>query len=49
MQWNASGNKIAYYRFDEEKVPEFSMDLFTDLYPSQSQFKYPKAGKQIPL
>ena len=43
MQWNASGNKIAYYRFDEEKVPEFSMDLFTDLYPSQSQFKYPKA------
>ena len=45
MQWNASGNKIAYYRFDEEKVPEFSMDLFTDLYPSQSQFKYPKAGE----
>ena len=43
MQWNASGNKIAYYRFDEENVPEFSMDLFTDLYPSQSQFKYPKA------
>ena len=45
MQWNASGNKIAYYRFDEQKVPEFSMDLFTDLYPSQSQFKYPKAGE----
>ena len=45
MQWNVSGNKIAYYRFDEEKVPEFSMDLFTDLYPSQSQFKYPKAGE----
>ena len=45
MQWNASGNKIAYYRFDEENVPEFSMDLFTDLYPSQSQFKYPKAGE----
>ena len=45
MQWNASGNKIAFYRFDEEKVPEFSMDLFTDLYPSQSKFKYPKAGE----
>ena len=45
MQWNTSGNKIAYYRFNEEKVPEFSMDLFTDLYPSQSQFKYPKAGE----
>ena len=45
MQWNSSGNKIAYYRFNEEKVPEFSMDLFTDLYPSRSQFKYPKAGE----
>jgi len=45
MKWNASGNKIAYYKFDEENVPEFSMDLFTDLYPSQSQFKYPKAGE----
>ena len=45
MQWNSSGNKIAFYRFDEEKVPEFSMDLFTDLYPSQSKFKYPKAGE----
>ena len=45
MQWNASGNKIAYYRFNEENVPEFSMDLFTDLYPSQSKFKYPKAGE----
>ena len=45
MQWNASGNKIAFYRFDEEKVPEFSMDLFTNLYPSQSKFKYPKAGE----
>ena len=45
MQWNASGNKIAFYRFDEEIVPEFSMDLFTDLYPSQSKFKYPKAGE----
>ena len=45
MQWNASGTKIAYYRFNEEKVPEFSMDLFTGLYPSQTKFKYPKAGE----
>ena len=45
MQWNANGTKIAYYRFNEEKVPEFSMDLFTGLYPSQTKFKYPKAGE----
>jgi len=45
FQWNATGTKIAFYRFNEEAVPEFSMDEFTDLYPSQNKFKYPKAGE----
>jgi dipeptidyl-peptidase-4 len=45
--WNADGSKIAYIRFDESQVPEFSMDLYTqDLYPTQSVFKYPKAGEK---
>jgi dipeptidyl-peptidase-4 len=47
FDWNASGNKIAFIRFDETQVPEFSMDLYgTDLYPSQQVFKYPKAGEK---
>ena len=45
FQWNSSGTKIAYYRFNEEAVPEFSMDMFSELYPSQYRFKYPKAGE----
>lgn len=45
FQWNSNGTKIAFYRFNEEAVPEFSMDVFTNLYPSQTQFKYPKAGE----
>jgi len=45
FQWNISGTKIAYYRFNEESVPEFSMDMFSELYPSQYRFKYPKAGE----
>jgi dipeptidyl-peptidase-4 len=45
MKWNSSGTKLAFYRFNEEEVPEFSMDMFTGLYPKQSQFKYPKAGE----
>jgi len=45
FQWNATGTKIAFYRFNEEAVPEFSMDEFTGLYPSQNKFKYPKAGE----
>ena len=44
--WNPTGEKIAYLRFDESAVPEFSMDLFgKDLYPTQQVFKYPKAGE----
>ncbi|SDD57625.1 dipeptidyl-peptidase-4 [Pricia antarctica] len=44
--WNSDGTKIAFLRFDETKVPEFSMDIFgEDLYPSQEIFKYPKAGE----
>ncbi|WP_294818389.1 S9 family peptidase [uncultured Flavobacterium sp.] len=45
--WNASGDKIAYIRFDETDVPEFSMDVYgTNLYPGQYEFKYPKAGEK---
>ncbi len=46
FDWNASGDKIAYIRFDESEVPEFSMDVFgNELYPSKDTFKYPKAGE----
>ncbi|MDP5044442.1 MAG: DPP IV N-terminal domain-containing protein, partial [Leeuwenhoekiella sp.] len=38
--------KIAFIRFDETEVPEFSMDIFgNELYPSKDTFKYPKAGE----
>ena len=44
--WNADGTKIAFLRFDESDVPEFSMDVFgSSLYPQQQRFKYPKAGE----
>ncbi|NJW53131.1 S9 family peptidase [Salinimicrobium oceani] len=47
FQWNKDSNKIAFLRFDETEVPEFSMDVFgQDLYPSKSTFKYPKAGEK---
>lgn len=46
FEWNKSGTQLAYIRFDETKVPEFSMDFYgNDLYPSQQVFKYPKAGE----
>jgi dipeptidyl-peptidase 4 len=47
FDWNAGSNKIAFIRFDETNVPEFSMDMYNQgLYPTQNVFKYPKAGEK---
>jgi len=45
FKWNEDGSAIAYYRFDESKVPIFSMTMYEGLYPENSTFKYPKAGE----
>ena len=46
FDWSADSKKVAYIRFDESKVPEFSMSMFKkDLYPTIETFKYPKAGE----
>jgi dipeptidyl-peptidase-4 len=47
FDWNASSDKIAFIRFDESDVPEFTMDVYNQgLYPVQQTFKYPKAGEK---
>ncbi|MBT5615641.1 MAG: S9 family peptidase [Flavobacteriales bacterium] len=46
FEWSKNGDYLAYYKFDESNVKEFSMDLFKGgLYPTQEIFKYPKAGE----
>lgn len=46
-EWSHDSKFIAYYKFDESNVKEFSMDLFNqNLYPTQEKFKYPKAGEE---
>jgi len=46
-QWSPDSRSIAYYIFNESKVPEFSMDVFKNgLYPKQERLKYPKAGER---
>ncbi len=45
--WSKDSKNIAYIRFDEAAVPEFSMTIFGDyLYPATETFKYPKAGEK---
>lgn len=44
--WNADGSAIAFVRFDETRVPEFSIPIYqNNLYPYEMRFKYPKAGE----
>jgi dipeptidyl-peptidase-4 len=45
FEWSPDGSRIAFYRFDESQVPEFTMTEWGDLYPKQTTFKYPKAGE----
>jgi dipeptidyl-peptidase-4 len=47
FDWSKDSKKVAYIRFDESQVPEFSMSIFKkDLYPTIETFKYPKAGEK---
>nr|WP_281503841.1 S9 family peptidase [Arenibacter sp. F26102] len=46
FEWNSDGSKLAFIRFDETNVPDFSMDVYSSsLYQTQTVFKYPKAGE----
>ena len=46
FDWSADSKKLAFIRFDETLVPEFSMTLYKkQLYPTVETFKYPKAGE----
>jgi len=47
FDWSKDSKKLAYIRFDESQVPEFSMSMFhKNLYPTINTFKYPKAGEK---
>lgn len=45
-QWSPRGNFIAYYKFDESRVKEYTM-FFDEgkAYPTEYRYKYPKAGE----
>lgn len=44
--WSPDGTKIAFLRFDETEVREYSMMYYNDdTYPKPYTFKYPKAGE----
>ena len=44
--WSPDSKFIAYLKFDERDVKEFSMTFYNELYPDSYDFKYPKAGEE---
>ncbi len=46
-QWAPDSKKIAYYRFDESEVKEYTLNYYNDdVYPQPYTFKYPKVGEK---
>lgn len=45
FHWSPDGERIAYYRFDESKVKEYTLTYYGELYPDWETYKYPKAGE----
>ena len=47
FEWSPDGKYIAYIKFDESEVPEFTMTNYKDeLYPEYVTWKYPKVGEK---
>ncbi len=53
--WSPDNKFLAFVRFDESEVPDFSMPMYAGespqlsenkLYPGEETFKYPKAGEK---
>jgi len=50
MWWSPDGSKIAYYRFDEQKVPDYFLQIDqTKIQSSVDTEAYPKAGAPNPI
>ncbi|NJB87515.1 dipeptidyl-peptidase-4 [Lewinella marina] len=47
LYWSPDGKRLAYLKFDERAVPEFTYTDFHDgAYPEYNTFKYPKVGEE---
>jgi len=45
FHWSPDGKKIAFYKFDESRVKEYTLTYYGELYPNLYTYKYPKAGE----
>lgn len=45
FEWSPDGNRIAFLRFDETKVPSVTLLRHNGGYPEPVSYKYPRAGE----
>ena len=43
--WSPDSKTIAFLRFNEKAVKEYSLETYGNLYPEHYEYKYPKAGE----
>ncbi|MFM7301515.1 MAG: DPP IV N-terminal domain-containing protein, partial [Crocinitomicaceae bacterium] len=43
--WSPDSKTIAFLKFNEKEVKEFSLSFYGSLYPENYKYKYPKAGE----
>ena len=49
-EWSPDGQKIAFLKFDETDVPQFTMEYYSNgVYATPYTFKYPKVGEKNSL
>ncbi|MBI4647954.1 MAG: S9 family peptidase [Bacteroidia bacterium] len=46
FEWSPDSKKLAYIKFDEQNVKEYSFPVYDGLYPSHYTYKYPKSGEE---
>lgn len=46
FEWSPDSRRVAWIRFDESEVPEYTVQYFTGLYPENYTYKYPKVGEK---
>ncbi|MDO4190587.1 MAG: S9 family peptidase [Bacteroidales bacterium] len=44
FEWSTDGQLLAYLKFDESDIEEYSFDVFQSPYTKHYTYKYPKAG-----